>query len=437
MEWYTLLSMILISLGALLFVGLPVAFSLALVSAIFTVLFWGGFSGLTVLASTCFSVTTSFVLLAIPLFLIMSEAILAAGVSQEAFQAIYRLSGKKVVSIGIASNIFCTMFGAVTGFAPATVVAIGNIAVPEMLRKGYPPSLALGLIGGGATLAILIPPSILMILYCEMAQVSVAKLFLGGIGPGLIASAIFSFYVLLRVKQLKGNAEKSDCLSEDPWYRFKYIWKVLPLFVLIFAVLGSIWMGLCTPTEAAGVGAAISLTMLFFYRGVNVSLLKHILLRSVAVSCMLYFVIIGATAFSQLLTYLGIVSSLAETVIKSGLPLWSILLGMHSVIFFLGMIVDAASVICISLPIFLPVLSAVSYDLLVFGIQAMINLAIGTLTPPVGLVLYVLKSIAPQGVDIPEIARGVIPFIIVLGAVLLLVCLYPEAGLFLVKLARL
>lgn len=425
---------IILSLGGLLLLGVPVAFSLGLLSSVLMFFFWGGAKGLSVIAVTSFSQVTSFVLLAIPLFLIMSEAILVTGASHRGFRAVElwlsRLSG----GIGVASNLFCTIFGAVTGFAPATIAAIGNIAVPEMIERKYDPKLALGLIGGGASLAILIPPSILMIMYGELAEVSVGKMFLGGIGPGLLASILFSIYILI-VGKYSGKAPAlgtTFSLKE----RLRALPGLLPLFGLIFVVLGTIWFGVCTPTEAAGAGAFVAVCLALAYRRLTLSKLRELMLRSVQISCMLYMIFIGAKAFTQILAYLGFIEETSRFVLHLGLSPLAIIVGMQCVLFVLGTIVDAGSIICITVPIFLPILKGIGYSPLMFGLTMMVNLCVATLTPPVGLNLYVLKSIAPSGMDVMEIAKGCVPFILLLVLTLTMLIAFPEIGLWLPNFVR-
>lgn len=429
MTWSLLLLIVLLSLGGLLLLGVPVAFSLGLLSSILMFLLWGGIKGLSVIAVTSFTQVTSFVLLAIPLFLFMSEAILATGISRRGFKALDLWLNHIPGGIGVASNLFCTLFGAVTGFAPATIAAIGSIAVPEMLERHYNPKLSLGLIGGGASLAILIPPSILMIMYAEIAKVSVGKMFLGGLGPGILSSLFFTMYILGMGKFTE--AAPATGIKFSLRKRILGLPRLLPLLGLIFVVLGSIWLGICTPTEAAGVGALAAICLAAAYRSLNFNTLKKLIYRSVAITCMLYMIFVGATAFTQVLAYTGVISRLTEFVLSLGLSPGIIIFGMQCVIFFLGMIVDAGSIICITVPVFLPLLNALHYDLLLFGLMMMVNLCIATLTPPVGLNLYVLKSIAPKGMDITEIAKGCVPFIIMFVLTMSLMYFFPTFALWL------
>lgn len=432
MDWITLASILIVALVVLLLIDMPVAFSLGLVSMVAMFFLWGGWTGVSVLATTAFTQVGSFVLLAIPLFLLMAEAILATGISGRAFKALDKWTTSLPGGIGIASNLFCTGFGAVTGFAPATVAAIGTVAVPEMLERGYDPKLALGLIGGGASLAILIPPSILMILYGELSGASVGKMFMGGIIPGILTSVFFMVYIVLVAKITRAAPPlgKKFSLRE----KITSLGNLLPFLFIILIVLGSIWGGIATPTEAAGVGAFFSLCLAAIYKGLSWSSIKAMLTRTISTTCMLFMILVGATGFTQIVSYLGVTASLSEFVATLDVAPLVIVFAMQLVIFFLGMIVDAGSIVCITVPIFGPSLAILGYDPLLFGLIMMVNLSIATLTPPVGLNLFILRSVAPGDMEIMQIARGAAPFVGMLILTLVLLVFFPQIGLWLPNL---
>jgi tripartite ATP-independent transporter DctM subunit len=422
MEWWLAGSILFFGLVLFLISGLPVAFSLGCLSMIAMFILWG-FDGLITLATTAFTTNINFLLIAIPLFIFMGECIAVSGIGEDAFKMIDAWLGFLPGGIAVTTVATCTVFGAVTGFAPASIAAIGPVTIPEMLRRGYDKGFAVGAIATAGGIAIIIPPSILMVIYAFLAEVSVGKLFYGGVIPGLILAAIIITSIVIRASL---NPKLAPYRKKSSWReRIRLSIYISPFACLILLVLGTIWGGIATPTEAAALGALGGLILLCFYGRFNWQILKGILLATVRINCMVMFILIGATLFTQVLAYIGFTAKLAQFVVSLEVSKWLVLGFIMLAIFFLGCLMDAGSILFITIPIFLPIVKMLGFDLLWFGIVILINLEISTITPPVGLNLYVLKGISPPQVSMKDIIRGSAPYWIIDALSLIFIVLFP------------
>ena len=422
MEWWLTGTILFSALIIILASGIPVAFGLGFVSLVAMYLLWG-FSGLINVATTAYSTNIHFMLIAVPLFIFMGECVAVSGMGKDAFEMIDTWLGFLPGGIAVTTVGTCTVFGAVTGFSPATCAALGPVTIPEMLKRGYNKGFALGAIAAGAGLAIIIPPSTLMVVYGFLAEVSIGKLFLGGLIPGLLLSAIMMLSIIIRSRLNPGLApyrKKSDW-SE----RLRKSIFVAPFAVLIMLVLGTIWGGIATPTEGAALGASGGLVLLAFYRRLDWSTFKRILLSTVHVNCMVMFILIGATLFTTVLAYTGFTVKLAAWVTSFPISKWYIFAFMMLSVFFLGCVMDPGSILFITIPIFLPIIQKLGFDPLWFGIVMLLNLEIATITPPVGLNLYVLKGVAPPEVTLNDIIKGSSPYWALDAIGLLTIVVFP------------
>jgi len=435
MELWLTGSLLFLGLIVLLLIGLPVAFSLGFISTVFIFVWWGGIGGLTLIANTAWTKNVDFLFVAIPLFVLMGEIMFFTGISSTMFSAAEKWLGRLPGGLAISSIASATVFGAVTGFSPVTTAALGSIAVPEMLERNYNKGLATGSIASGAALAILIPPSLLMIIYGALAAVSIKDLFFGGVIPGLLLSILFMGYVGIVVSINPSLAPKREAAAG--WIdRLAALRFFLPVLALVILVLGVIWVGIATPSEAAGVGAFGTLLLAIIYKKLNWQNLRTALLKTAETTSMILLILVGSALFSQVLAYIGFIRELSQLVATLEISRWWILILMQLVIMVMGCFMDPGSILFISMPIFLPVIDILGFNLLWFGILMMTNLELATITPPVGLNLYVMKSVAPPEVSMSDIFKGVIPFVIlhVLGLVLLMV--FPQLALWLPGLAK-
>jgi len=422
MEWWLTGVILFSSLLIFLASGIPVAFGLGFLSLIAMYILWG-FDGLIILATTSYTTNVHFMLIAVPLFIFMGECIAVSGIGKDAFEMIDTWLGFLPGGIAVTSVGTCTIFGAVTGFSPATCAALGPVTIPEMLRRGYDKGFSVGAIATGAGIAIIIPPSTLMVLYGFLAEVSIGKLFLAGVIPGLILSAVIIISIIIRASL---NPKLAPYRKKSDWKeRINKSVFVAPFVALILLVLGTIWGGVATPTEGAALGATGGLVLLMLYGRLNWPTFREIIIATVRVNCMVMFILIGATLFTEVLAYVGFTAKLAEWATSLVISRWFIFAFMMVSIFFMGCVMDPGSILFITIPIFLPIIQNLGFDPLWFGIVILLNLEIATITPPVGLNLYVLKGVAPPEVSLDDIIRGAAPYWFIDAIALFVIVLFP------------
>lgn len=431
MEWWLVTILMFAGLLTLLLVlRMPVAFSLGIMGALGAFFWWGGIDSLQVWALTAFRSVGSFILLPIPMFILMAEVIIVTGISARAFGALEKLAGRTRGSLAHSTVVLTAIFGAVTGFSPASCAAIGPIAIPEMLKRGYDKKLAIGVVGGGAALAILIPPSALMVLYGGLAEVSIGKLFMAGIIPGLVSTLLFLGWVGFRgIVDPAGVPRGAEAAPLKD--RLTGLAHLLPLGFIIFMVLGTIYLGITTPSESAAIGTLAALLLAAGYRVLNWSTIRTVLLRTIQVNAMLFAIIFCAKFFTQVLAYLQVPAILARIITALPVPGWVIIASMMLLVIIMGCFMDPASIMCVTVPIFIPVVITLGFDPLWFGILFMINSELATLTPPVGLNLFVLMGIVPKGITIMDIVKGCLPFLLLHALTMVIVAVVPQLALWL------
>jgi len=363
------------------------------------------------------------VLTSVPLFILMGELILRAGLSENFYRSMglwfHGLKGGLLQSNIVA----CAVFAAVSGSSVATAAAIGTVAIPEMSRRGYEPKILFGSLAAGGTLGILIPPSIPMIIYGAMVEQSVERLFIAGVLPGIVMSLIFMAYIWVRVAvtpSLVPPAEARPTWAE----RFSSLAGVAPMFLLILLVLGSIWLGYATPTEAAAVGASAAMVLALASRRLNWRVFAESVTSTIRTTCMVLFIIVGAQILTYALVKTGASRALTAWVVGLGLSKW-ILFAIVTVLYiFLGCIIDGVSMMVLTLPILYPIIIAAGFDPIWFGIALVILIELGNVTPPVGLNMFVIHGIS-GGRPIGEVIWGSLPFGILMLAVLALISIFP------------
>ncbi len=421
---------VLILLLLLLFYGVPVFASLG-ISSVVAIVLTRGFDGLAVIPELYYEKMDNFVLIAIPLFILMGEVLFHTGIGSDLYKMASRWTNKIPGGLAMGTVIASTVFGAMCGVSVAGAATIGAFAVPEMLKRGYDKSLATGSVAASGALALLIPPSIGFILYGAVADESVGKLFIGGIIPGIILAFCMMVYIFI-VAILK--PEKAPIPNEEiTWkMRFQSLLRCWAALFLIALVLGSIYFGIATPTESAAIGAAGAFFLaIFIYRTLTINIFFDIILSTMKTTGMILFIFINAMLFGYVLTRLQIPQQLALFVANAHMTKWAVLTSIVLLLIFMGMFLDGASVILIATPILLPVIQVFGYDKIWFGVILMITIEMAVITPPVGLNLYVIKSIAPENVSLKDIITGSLPFVLVEIAVLIFFILFPELVLWL------
>ena len=437
--------------------GMPIAFALGL-TAIVSVLLFLGPSQFDLFGKFIFDATNDFGLLAIPLFVLMGNLFGGSKVSQQLFEAgeawLSKLRGGLAMSSVMASSIFA----ALTGSSAATAAAIGHVAVPEMQARGVSARIATGAVAAGGTLGILIPPSVTLILYGIASEESIGQLFAGGIIPGIIITILFCLwiYVATRLEErraasravaatarvgssseitsgsggtalLTREGSNGDMVVPDYTWgdRIKALLKVLPFVLLIVAVLGVLYAGIATPSEAAAVGVVLVLILIgLIYRGLTVRRFLDVLLETTNQSTMILLIVAFSGVIATILSFLRVPQELATMVTELDVNRWVIMIMINVVLLILGCFLPPVSIIVMTTPILYPLIVGLGFDPIWFGIVMTINMEIGLITPPVGLNLYVLQGVVPD-VALKDILMGAVPYIFVLSASIVLFSVFP------------
>jgi len=420
--------------------GHPIAFIMMAMGTVLTFL-TVGMPGTYLLIGRTFDQITSGTLVAIPLFVLMASFLDRSGIAEDLFTSIMYMFGRLRGGLGLAVVILSVIFAASTGIVGAAVVGISMIAMPVMMKRGYDKSLSTGLICAGGSLGILIPPSIMLVMMADQSGQSVGVLFAGAFMPGFLLGALYFVYVLVYAK-LKPNAAPAlpteELMSITPKEKFSMFLKsFVPPVILIAGVLGSIWMGVATPTEAAGIGTMITFLMMALKKRFNYAALKEILISSVKTNAMVMATMIGATVFTGAFMRMG-----ADVVVRNFIlsfqdyGKWAVFLVMMFFVFIMGFFIDWIGIIFITFPIYLPIANLLGFDIVWFIIVIAVNLQMSFITPPFGYALFYIQKTAPKGVTLADIYRGIIRFIILQMFGLALCAIFPQIVLWLPSLVR-
>jgi len=435
MSWQAAAWLLLGGSTALMFLGLPVAFAFLAINLLGAAIFLGGDAGMMQLARNSVQSVTSFALTPIPLFILMGEVLFHTGLAVKVIDGIERLVREVPGRLAVIAVVAGTVFSAISGSTIATTAMLGSLMLPVMLARGYHPTLATGPIMAIGAVDMLIPPSALTVLLGSLSGISISKLLIGGIVPGLLLSAIFVAYIVLRVKLEPALAPKTEFEEYHGWRRFRPLLQyVLPLVSIFVVVVGAMIAGWATPTECAALGAFATLFLALLYRALTLANLVQALRGTAAISGMILFIIVGATTFSQILSFSGASNGLAQTITGFGLPPLAVVAGMMLFLIFLGVFVEQVSMMMITLPIFMPVVQQMGIDLVWFGVMFLICMQLGLLMPPHGLLLMTMKGVAPPQVTLLHIFRAVTPFLVMSLLVLVLVFFAPAVAVWLPNL---
>lgn len=419
------------SLLLFLALGLPLSFTLGGVSVIFIYATWGPQAFYMVAAQTL-GAMNKFTLIAVPLFVFMAMILERSGVANDLYEMMYLWFGSIRGGLAIGTVVICAIFAAMCGISGAAVVSMGTIALPSMLNRNYDKELALGCINSGGGWGILIPPSIIMILYALISGESVGRLFAGGVFPGLMLLVMVSAYIGIRCYFQHHLGPAIPPEERGDWKRKLMALKAVFLpIIIVLMVLGSIIGGITTPTEAAAIGVLGAIISGLVYKTLTWSLVNEACMRTFRLTGMIMWILFGAYCFSAAYHGMG-APAFIESVMQyiPGGP-WGTIIFIQIVIFILAMVLDPAGIMMITVPIFLPFVVAHGFDPLWFGILFIINMEIGYMTPPFGFNLFYLKSIVPKWITMGDIYRSVIPYTIVETAGLALVMLFPQIALWL------
>lgn len=415
-------------LGLLLFLGVPVAFAMG-VAGILGIFMLG--DSIAVTPKIFFHTFSIYELLAVPLFVLMSQILLVGKVGDHLFSVINRWVRHWPGGLGVATVLACGFFSAVCGSSTATAATVGSTAIPAMLKRKYPKPYAFGMVAGGGTLGILIPPSIPFILYAAITSESVGRLFMAGVMPGLMLIAMFVVYTVI-LAYVRGNMprEAKAPLSDRLMLTLHHIGAIL----LPVVVLGGIYAGIFTPTEAAAIGAVYSaLLCSVFYRSIQLRDIVPILLTTLRITCMLLFIIASAMVLARVFTTLQVATAIMGFIEAREIGKWTFLISINLVWLIMGMFMEVASIMLITLPIVFPVAMGLGIDPIWFAVIMVINMELATITPPVGLNLFVLMGVMNER-DLGMIIRGVFPPFLIICLGLVLVMVFPPIATWLPSL---
>jgi tripartite ATP-independent transporter DctM subunit len=429
MTWQAAAWLLLGGSTVLMFLGLPVGFAFLAINLLGAAIFLGGDAGMMQLARNSVQSVTSFALTPIPLFILMGEVLFHTGLAVKVIDGVERLIREVPGRLAVIAVVAGTVFSAISGSTIATTAMLGSLMLPVMLSRGYHPTIATGPIMAIGAVDMLIPPSALTVLLGSLSGISISKLLVGGIVPGLILSVIFIVYIVLRVRLDPGLAPKTAFEEHHGWRRFRpFLQYVVPLVSIFIIVVGAMIAGWATPTECAALGAFATMVLAFLYKSLTVKNLIQSLRGTAGISGMILFIIVGATTFSQILSFSGASNGLAQLITGLGLPPMAVIAGMMLLLVFLGVFVEQVSMMMITLPIFMPVVQQMGVDLVWFGVMFLICMQLGLLMPPHGLLLMTMKGVAPPQVTMMHIFRAVTPFLLISIVVLALVFLVPAVA---------
>lgn len=416
-----------IMLFVFMFMGIPVAVSLGL-SSILTILLFGHDS-LASLSLKMFETSEHFTLMAIPFFVLAGAFMTTGGVAKRMIRFAIAVVGHLHGGLAIASVMACCLFAAVSGSSPATVVAVGSIVIAGMVRSGYPQSFAAGVICNAGTLGILIPPSIVMVVYGAATETSVGKLFMAGVVPGLMLGFLLmlAIYIVARIKNLPRQPRAS--LNEALVAGRDSIWGLM----LVIIILGGIYGGIFTPTEAAAVAAVYAFFVaVFVYRDIGMRQVPDVLMDASKVTIMLMFIIVNALLFAHVLTTERIPQAIAEQIVAWDMAAWQFLIVVNILLLVAGMFMEPTGIILILAPILFPIAMQLGIDPVHLGIIIVVNLEIGMVTPPIGLNLFVTAGITKM--TIGQVIRAASPWLLILLGFLVVVTYVPAISLWLPEL---
>ena len=416
----------------LLFLGLPVAFSFLVINLLGALLFLGGEAGLQQLVRNSVGSVASFSLTPIPLFILMGEVLFHTGLAVKVIDGVERLIRQVPGRLAVVAVVAGTVFSAISGSTIATTAMLGSLMLPVMLSRGYHPTMATGPLMAIGAVDMLIPPSALTVLLGSLSGISISKLLIGGVLPGLILSVAFVLYIIARVKLNPALAPATEFTEYRGWAKlrpfFQYVVPLVSIFVVVVASMSAGW---ATPTESAAIGALFTLVLAAAYRSLTARNLLAALRGTAAISGMILFIILGATTFSQILSFSGASNGLVDMIAGLGLSPYAVIAAMMVLLIFLGLFVEQVSMMLITLPIYMPLVQKYGVDPVWFGVMFLICMQLGLLLPPHGLLLMTMKGVAPAEVRMGHIFIAVLPYIAMSLLLLALVFFVPAVAVWL------
>jgi len=416
-----------LALSVLLFAGFPVAFTL-LGTALAFGLAGFGWAFFNLLPLRIWGIMSNFTLVAVPLFIFMGLMLEKSGIARDLLETMGKLLGRIRGGLAVSVILVGAVLGASTGIVGATVVTLGLIALPTLMKWGYDHRLSTGAITAAGTLGQIIPPSIVLVLLGDIVGVSIGDLFLGAVMPGLLLVLLYLMYVTVRIRLFPaeaGTVPRQDEKMREGSPMGRIVWGFLAPVVLILAVLGSIFAGVASPTEAAGIGASTSAILCIARRRLTIRVLREVMEATTQITSMVFVILVGAAAFGLVFRGLGGDTAIRDLLVHIPFGKWGVLATVMALVFVLGFFLDFIEITFIHIPVLAPIMASLGFDPLWFSILFAMNLQTSFLTPPFGFALFYLKGVAPPGVTTEEIYRGVVPFVLMQLAALAIVAAFP------------
>ncbi len=412
MDWQVAVLIIFGSLVALMLTGMPIALCFMFINVIGAVLVLGYPAGLDYLIQSMWSSLATFTIAPVPLFVVMGELMFHSGLGGDVVkivdQWLGRLPGRGSL-IAVGSGV---ILAALTGVSIASVSILGSVLLPQMEKQGYHKSMIFGPILGAGGLAVLIPPSGLAVLLAAIGEISVGKILLAIIGPGILLAVLYSAYIIIRCMLNPSLAPQYEAPKVSMAEKLKNLaYNIIPVAVIIFSVIGFMVLGIATPEEAAASGAIATLIVAAAQKRLSWEVIKKTILGSLKVTGMIFLIIAGARGFSQVLAYVGATQAMAQFVLQLPVHPLVIMGIMQLVILILGCFMDSAAIILLTMPIFVPAIISLGFDPVWFGAISVLNIEVGLITPPFGVALYTMKAVAPSHYTMNDVIRSAVPFI--------------------------
>jgi tripartite ATP-independent transporter DctM subunit len=436
MEWYLALILLMGPLLVFMLLGLPVVFAFFLVNIVGAIIFLGGDAGLAQMTRNSIVAVAQISMVPIPLFIFMGEILYHTGMAAMAIDAVDRIIARLPGRLSLVAVVGGTIFSSLSGSTLANTAMLGSTLMPEMRKRGYDPTIAMGPIIATGGIAMLIPPSALAVLLGSLAKISIADLLIGGIVPGLMMAVLFFGYIIMRCVMNPRLAPTYDPGRMTLRERYlPFLKNVVPLMGIFVVVVGSILAGWATPTDSAALGAVASLVAALGYRKLSWENFKKSVVETAKVTSMILFIIAGSLTFSQILAFSGATQGFGDMIGAAGLTPFELVLGVIVVLLFLGCFMDQVSMMMNTLPLFMPLALAANINTVWLGILMLISLELGLATPPFGLLLFVMKGVAPPDITMRQVMVSALPFIILELTVLVVLLLWPAVSLWLPGLA--
>ncbi len=416
------------SMVLLLALGLPIAFGLGGVGLVFAIFMWGP-GGLFMVLGRTLGLMHSLVLIAIPLFVLMANFLERSGIADDLYVMMYRWMGPLRGGLAMGTVVICTIFAAMSGVSATGTVTMGIVALPSLLKRKYDKSISLGCIMAGGALGQLIPPSVLMVVYGMFAGVSVGALFMGGVFPGLLLSFLFICYIGIRCGLNPSLGPTLPAEERSKWKeKFLSLRAVILPMLLVIGVLGSIFLGVATPTEAAAVGAIGSLVCSAINHKLSWQMVKEACYRTLRITGMIMWIVIGAMTFVSVYYGIGAPQLIQHIAMAFPVNRWLIIIAIQVTLFVLGCFIGPLEILMLTVPVYVPIIEALGFDPLWFGILFIVNMEMAYLTPPFGANLFYLKGVVPESITMGDLYYAVWPFVGVQALGLVIVMVFPQVA---------